>query len=338
MKRIKVNRVRLEASSACQLRCPVCPTGQGETKVNVCRTGFLRFDDFRKFLDLNGSIKEIELSNWGEVFLNPDLPAIIEYAYRSNVRITISNGANLNHVTNDSLKALVKYGVKELVIALDGASHETYSTYRIGGNFDNVIDNINAINDLKKKYRSEYPSLIWQYIVFGHNENDITEARALAKSLNMEFSPKLNAVPDYSPVRDVAKVLQETNMKSTRVQDDWGTSICNQLWLSPQINWDGTILGCCHNSWATFGLNAFENNLDQCVNSEAMIYAREMLKGEVSSRVDIPCTTCEFFMQRSRNKNWVNVHRIWLSGALIKHSFLRKIVRTIQRRIHAQHA
>lgn len=337
LKKVTVNKVRIEASSACQLRCPVCPTGQGITENSTCGTGFLHFENFKIVLDINKSIKEIELSNWGEVFLNPHLPRILEYAYKNNVRITITNGANLNHVKKESLEALVKYGVKELVVALDGASNKTYSIYRIHGNFDKVIDNVKTINQLKQKYGNSNPRLIWQYIVFGHNEKDIISAKQLAKSLNMEFAPKLNAVPDYSPIRNTKKVLRDANFSSVRVKDDWGLVMCNQLWASPQINWDGNIVGCCHNSWATFGRNAFENNLDECFNSEPMIYAREMLMGHVPAREDIPCTTCEFFKIRSINEKWVKMSEIRRSRMSATYSSIRNLYRTFRHSIRIIH-
>ena len=89
---MKPVRIRLEASSVCQLRCPVCPTGQRKTGDSVCGSGLLSFADFKRLLDQNRFVREVELSNWGEVFLNRDLLAILEYACLRDVKITISNG------------------------------------------------------------------------------------------------------------------------------------------------------------------------------------------------------------------------------------------------------
>ena len=36
--------------------------------------GFLQIDDFRRLLDENPSLKLIELSNYGEIFLNSRVP------------------------------------------------------------------------------------------------------------------------------------------------------------------------------------------------------------------------------------------------------------------------
>lgn len=76
-----VRGVRLDASTVCQLKCPVCPTGTGITVDSPVGKGFLLFDHFRHFVDNNRRIRFIELSNYGEIFLNPELLDILKYAH-----------------------------------------------------------------------------------------------------------------------------------------------------------------------------------------------------------------------------------------------------------------
>src|SRR5262245_22748550 len=163
-------QIRLEASSYCNLRCPSCPTTSGAIHPAV-GSGFLRFEDFRKLLDDNPGLKRIELSNYGEIFLNRELLRILELAHRRGVVLTADNGANLNKVRPEVLEGLVKYQLRSMVCAIDGASEATYSVYRVRGKFANVVDNIRKINMLKRRYRSRFPELSWQFVVFGHNEH-----------------------------------------------------------------------------------------------------------------------------------------------------------------------
>ena len=80
--------------------------------------------------------------------------------------------------------------------------------------------------------------------------------------------------------------------------------ICTQLWLQPQINFDGKVLGCCVNYRGDFG-NAFQEGLYECLNSEKMSYARQMLLGYKEGREDIPCTTCKYYGSRKKRASWV---------------------------------
>lgn len=308
---IKPKRIHLEASSICQLKCPSCPNATKAIQPVVGR-GFLKLSDFRKLLDENPWISEIELVNWGEIFLNPELLEIIKYAYERNVILTAIGGVNLNNVTEDVLEGLVRYRFRKITCSIDGASSETYCIYRVGGNFETVIENIKKINYYKEKYGSKYPQLTWQFVVFGHNEHEIPKAREMARDLNMQFRPKLSWDPDFSPVRDLEFVRRELGLGVASREEykrKYGVhylrGICYQLWHGPQINWDGKVLGCCLNYWGDFGGNAFRDGLLESVNSEKMQYAREMLLGKRAAREDIPCTTCKVYLDMQADGNWL---------------------------------
>ena len=306
---IKPTRVRLEASSRCQLRCPSCPTTTKAIEPAI-GSGVLKFDDFKKFLAENPFVKDIEISNYGEVFLNPEILPIIQLAHEKSVTIRIENGANLNHVSDEVLEGLVKYSVRNIKCSIDGASQETYSQYRVRGNFDRVIENIKTINRYKALYQSQFPKLEWQFIVFGHNEHEIPRAREMATELGMGIFFKLNWDADFSPIRNSNWVKSETGNVATsrkeytdKFDEDYMQQICHQLWEQPQINWDGKNLGCCRNFWGDFGGNFFQDGLVTTVNNEKMSYAREMLLGQKLPRKDIPCTTCSIYQGlRQRQK------------------------------------
>ena len=307
---VMTSTIRLEASSACQLRCPSCPTTTGHTS-DVVGKSVLRLADFVKRIDDNPWIGRIELSNYGEVFLNLGLLAIFRYAYERNVTLEIANGANLNHVRDDVLEGLVRYRVAKMTCSIDGASQDVYARYRVRGNYERVIGNIRRINHFKSAHGSELPRLTWQFIAFGHNEHEIGSARDLATELGMTFFVKLNWDPELSPVvdEDTIRVATRTGA-ATRSEfrekhgSDYASTICDQLWSSPQINWDGKVLGCCRNFWGEFGGNAFREGLRASLNHEKLSYAREMLEGAKPPRSDIPCTTRDLYAERKNSNRW----------------------------------
>jgi MoaA/NifB/PqqE/SkfB family radical SAM enzyme len=305
-------RARLEASSFCQLRCPSCPTTSGAIHPAI-GSGRLRQEDFARFLDLNRSLESVELSNYGEVFLNPELPEILALAAARGVAITFDNGVNLNQARDEVLEALVLHDVRSLTCSIDGASPETYAIYRVRGDFDRVIAHVARINHFKQVHGSELPRLTWQFIVFGHNEHEIAAARAMALRLGMRFKTKISWDSKISPIRDRAAVLAETGRDAVTREEyeaahgrKYLDAICHQLWDDPQVNWDGRLLGCCRNFWGDFGANAFAQDLASCLASEKMGYARAMLRGEAPARDDIPCTTCEMYIAMRDRGRWID--------------------------------
>jgi MoaA/NifB/PqqE/SkfB family radical SAM enzyme len=300
-------QVGLEACSMCQLRCPLCPTVKGLNRKGVVGWGYLKAEHFKKFVHSNPWIKRIELPNYGEVFLNPEIKDIFEYAHYKGVQLTIISGTNFNTVSQDVIESLVKYKITDITISLDGTSNETYQIYRKGGNFDQVIKNIRTVNHYKQKYNSEFPRLAWQFVVFGHNEHEIPKAREKAAKLGMTFIPSFNWDPSFSPIKDREFVKRETGLgvsSREEFKEKYQVNLnakCKQLWQSPQINWDGKLLGCCVNLWDDFG-NVFDSGLRNCLKSEKYNYAKKMLLGKVPAREDIPCTKCSIYIKQFSQK------------------------------------
>lgn len=295
------SNISLESSSICQLKCPICPTGKGINQKGIIRKGYLKFEDFKIFVDNYQNFKNIELSKWGEIFLNPELKQIIKYAYKKKIGLTALTGANLNNVSRDVLEALVKYEFKNLTVSIDGAKNDTYKIYRQGGDLNNVIKNIKIINSLKKKFHSEFPKLIWQFIIMGHNEHELQIAREMARELGMKFYPKLNEDANNFCVKDKSFVIKESKLGVASREDYFKkykklylSDICYKLWSSPQINWDGKLLGCGENIWVDYG-NVFKTSLKECLSNELYIYTKKFLLGKKKPRKDIPCIRCHNF-------------------------------------------
>jgi len=309
MSEIKPSKIRLEASSACQLKCPSCPRFK-EAFRSVVGVGFLKFSDFKRLIDENHWIREIELSNYGEIFLNPELLGILKYAHSQDVVLKADNGVNLNNVRENVLEGLVKYKFRRITVSIDGASNETYKVYRVKGNFDTVIENIKKINLFKQQYRSQHPRLAWQFIAFGHNEHEIELAEKMASELGMNFHVKLTYDNRFSPllnperIRKIVGAATRDEYKQ-KYGVDYGQGTCHQLWDEPQINWDGKILGCCRNSRGDFAGNAFKDGLLNSINNDKIKYARDMLLGKKVAREDIPCTTCSTYMYMKAEGKWL---------------------------------
>jgi len=308
----------LDASTICQLKCPCCSIGKGERKRTIIGSGFLSFKDFRTLIDKNPWVRNIELSNRGEILLNPDLLEIIKYAYKKNVVLEALTGVNFNTVKDEVLEAMVKYKFNRITCSIDGASQETYSIYRRNGNFEKVMENIRRLNDHKRKYKSKLPYLTWQFIAFGHNEHEIQTARRMARDLNMGFYVKLSSDETYSPVKDMDLIRRESGLgvsSRTEYKEKNGKSYardkCLELWNNQRINFDGKVLGCCENVWGDFG-NVFTEGLLECLNNEKMNYARQMLTGEKGAQDGIPCTDCHIYKTMQKDGDWINENEIAL--------------------------
>ncbi len=311
---IRPTRIQLETSSVCQLRCPSCPAHSGVTRPAV-GSGFLKMSSFRDLLQKNPQLRQIELSNYGEIFLNPGLLGILQYACERGVTLVANTGVNFNNVSDEVLDKLVKYKLRSMTCSIDGASEETCRRYRVNGSFSTVMANIRKLNALKRQRLSAFPRLEWQFVIFGHNEHEVSQARELARALDMSFHLKLSWDPDFSPVVNEALVRREIVAASRkeyrqRFGVDYAQATCHELWSYPQINWDGTVLGCCRNFWGVFGANAFSDGLVASVNSADMRYARKMLLGKKPAKEGISCATCSVYLDMRTEGRWLERRHI----------------------------
>lgn len=296
--KLKPRSVRLETCTLCQLDCAWCYMRTGN--YGATGRGYLTFEKFKSFLDENNFIEHVEISNSGEVFLNKDLALILEYAYEKHIDITIGNGSNFNDVSDEMLELLVKTQVKFINISLDGASQEIYSIYRRKGDFNKVISNIRKLNEFKKKYDSVYPKLQWQYILMEHNLCDVKAAKQMAEELDMQIRYTYDTVKDTFEVSNKEELKEITGLKYLTKKEYneagkdllYGQDYCFQMIFSPQINFDGRLLGCCivwNDDW---GINVFEDGLINGLNSEKYLDAILTLLGAEKNLSKIPNNPC----------------------------------------------
>lgn len=306
---------RLDASTICQLHCDLCRS-TGDLKSRNIGYGFLKFDHFKGILDANPQIRSVEISNWGEVLLNPDLPRMLEYAHRLGVAIRIEEGVNLNDASPETLEALVAYKTGVIRCAVDGVTRETYSRSRIGGDLGKVLANIKRINEFKRKYGSPEPALVLQFVVSSHNTHEIERAILLAGLLEMDIFFKLNQFPQPMLSRQLETVGKYVGYKDS---DDflekegrhYMRHQCLQLWKDPQINWNGSLLGCARNIWGGYADNVFEDGFVESINNEKMNRARDVLMGRVEATEELFCIHCSVFQSMANSGKWIVEEEIY---------------------------
>ncbi len=141
----------------------------------------------------------------------------------------------------------------------------------------------------------------------GHNEDELPKARRISQKLGMEFIIKLNRKPLFSPIKDNEFVRRESGIGvATRdefidiYREPYSPS-CYKFWTTPQINWDGKLLGCGCNIWQDYG-NVFKTTLKQCLNHKNFIHTKRVLLGKDSVGKEDPCYRCPKYKDLRRIK------------------------------------
>lgn len=268
----------VETGNYCNLKCVLCPTGQGRKGLPK---GFLKFTDFKKIIDELGKyLIIVELYNWGEPLLNKEIFKMIRYAREKNVIVYTSS--NLNILTDDICKEMVDSGLNFLMVSLDGASEESVKTYQRGNSFRKVISNLNKIVEEKRRTNSRKPFLQWRFFVTKVNESEIPKAEKLSEEIGVDYLELAQILCDMGERYFLDPTSQFENVKDWLPKNENYSAYdyklkrrkrrlengCSFLWSKTVMNWDGTIFPCCavyEKEWG-FG-NALVDGLSKIWNN-----------------------------------------------------------------------
>ncbi|MCW4114372.1 hypothetical protein NPA31_005270 [Aurantimonas sp. MSK8Z-1] len=118
-----------------------------------------------------------------EPFLNKNTPAYLRVA--SDLQIETFVSSNLSFPKMDH-EAIVRSGLKELLVALDGVTQESYQKYRKGGRLDWAFANVRAIADAKKRLGLSTPYIRWQWLTFEHNVHEVEKGIEVAREVGFD--------------------------------------------------------------------------------------------------------------------------------------------------------
>jgi radical SAM protein with 4Fe4S-binding SPASM domain len=282
-----------EPTTACNLRCPECPSG---LRSFSRATGNLKSDFFRRTIDeIYRDLLYLIFYFQGEPYINPDFLDMVAYARQKGIyTITSTNGHFLN---SENARRTVESGLDRLIISVDGVTQEVYEQYRIGGKLETVLEGARNVVKWKKNLNSATPHLIFQFLVVRPNEDQIPAIYELAQSIGVdEVKLKTAQIYDY----EQGNPLIPLNEKYARyAKQENGTyrlknellNHCWKLWHACVITWDGIVAPCCFDKDVAHPLgNLKEQSFDSIWQGEAyQSFRASLLKGR--DQIDI-CTNC----------------------------------------------
>lgn len=297
-------KLTFDATNVCQLRCPLCPTG---LQMQYRDIGHAHLHMFQHLIEEVGDyVFFLDFFSWGEPLLNPRIEEFIRLARAKKIVSIMSTNLSLP-LTDERIDRLVTSGLNHLIVSLDGASADTYATYRRKGKFDLVISNIRRISAAKRRLGQTFPVITWQFLVFRFNEHEIDKATAMAADIGADRitfrAPYLDegrfelsaadkqAIASWtpqSPLYQIALLNEALAAKSK--------SRCGWHYMSAAINWDGTVASCDttfekRDDFGTIGKNG-EHSYMGVVNNPTYRAVRDRFAGRRKEPVDSVCEHC----------------------------------------------
>ncbi len=284
----------LEPTTACNLRCPECPSG---LRSFTRPTGKLELPRYQKLIDeISAKTTYLTFYFQGEPYLNPDFLEMVDYA--SKKRMYTATSTNAHFLDEDQAEATVKSGLDRLIISIDGTTQETYESYRKEGKLSKVLEGTRNIIQKKKELKRATPFVTWQFLVVRPNEHQIEEAELLAREYGVDkIAFKTAQIYDYELGSSLIPTIDKYSRY--RLQPDGTYAVKNKLldhcwkmWSSCVITWDGKVVPCCFDKDAHYTLgNTFESSFREIWNSRAYVdFRATLLKGRSEIEMCRNCT------------------------------------------------
>jgi MoaA/NifB/PqqE/SkfB family radical SAM enzyme len=185
----ELESLHIELTSHCQASCPMCARNyhSGVENANL-PLDEISLADFKHIVspEVIAQVKLIYFcGNYGDPIISNNLINIVEYCKEQKQDIRIGIHTNGSARTTSWWTKLAKALPADHCVhfALDGLE-DTHHFYRVGTDFNKIIDNAKAFIDAGG--RAE-----WVFLSFKHNEHQLGTAKQMAETLGFEkFSHK----------------------------------------------------------------------------------------------------------------------------------------------------
>jgi radical SAM protein with 4Fe4S-binding SPASM domain len=274
--------LQIEPTNFCNLSCTVCPAAANKRDLNRDRR-HLRLDEFKKIVDdMQDYLLFLVLWEWGEPFLNPELPEMIRYATEKGIKTVTSTNAHFLYDTA-YLERILTSGLTTLIIAIDSLKNDSYEFYRRGGNLEKALAGLNNVVALKKKLNSA-TRINLRMVLMKSNENELDSMRKMARQLNVDTFTVKTAFPNRGATQNDALIVP-TNPEHRRYEYKPETferirigGPCTKPWFMINIHSNGNVVACNYDYDQEMIVgNAFEQPLTEIWNSDVCRSLRRKL-------------------------------------------------------------
>lgn len=211
-------RIHIEVNDYCNLRCPYCPREHPAIQKD---TGNIPVEIIERLLPWIRRANYVGLAGNGEPFLHPRILDILRLITEAGAAPSVvTNGTRLRP---EHIEALPRLGPMLLNISMDGGRKETFERWRRGADFDEVIGNLKALNEAKRRAGSVHPIVNFNVCLMTENLDetellvDLAEEVGATVVLFQTMFPYVKEL-DYLRVKDLGRIEEAVARARRRAQ------------------------------------------------------------------------------------------------------------------------
>jgi radical SAM protein with 4Fe4S-binding SPASM domain len=213
--------ILLDTITHCNLRCSMCGHPFMKRK-----KGKMSMSLFKKVIDEIASVDpniRVWMVFYGEaLMLKYKLLWMINYAKNKGMNDIVLN-SNATLLDEEMAIGLIDSGLDAIYIGIDAFNKETYDKLRIGGDYDQVVKNVNRLFELKKEHGATHPEVYVQFVEMEDNQTQVEDFKKYwsERGAIVKIRPKVTWAGTVKPFKMVEK---------ERYPCHWGMQSFNILW------------------------------------------------------------------------------------------------------------
>lgn len=281
----------IEPTNACNLRCPMCPrTVLLESSPEKLRLGFMDVEAYKAVIDeaIELGVSSVKLNWLGEPLLHPRIVEMVAYAKEKGI-VDVMFNTNAVLLTEELAASLMEAGLDKIFFSFDSPYKEQYESIRVGANYEDTLQNIQMLKQLKAKKGSKSPLTRVSMVLMQENAN------ALQDFINL--------------FRDIVDIVAYVDYRDPVVENtaptDFGGAMhgyeafaCSQLWQRMIISWDGDVMVCCLDSSRNFVMgNVNQNSIGEIWQNDRYRFIRECHKNGKYFLINM-CRNCPLVLRK----------------------------------------
>lgn len=231
-----VRKLYIEVTTVCNLNCETCMRHSW-----LDPAAHMTLDTFERVLaciPAFPALNQVVLTSFGEPLSHPHILNMIARLKSLNLSITLgTNGLLLN---DKMARELVRLGVNQVVVSIDGIRPETYAEVR-GAQLARVLENIGRLNLAKREAGAVYPTLGIEFVAIKSNQAEVNGLAELASQLKAARTVVSNILP-YTAEMNAEKLYGYVPIPPFKTT---GWPVHSDAWMRwgvtelPRMHWGG---------------------------------------------------------------------------------------------------